>query len=221
MNASEQLAQIKSRVPSHIKIVAVSKTKPAETIQDLYSKSGHRFFGENRVQELESKHAVLPSDIEWHLIGHLQTNKVKFVAPYVGMIQSVDSFRLLKEINKEAEKNNRVIPCLLQFHIAEEETKFGFSIQEARMMLDDKLFYQLKNIEINGVMGIATFTSDIPKIRAEFKTLHTYYTTLKTNYFNAIPEFSEISMGMTDDYQYAIEEGSTILRIGSGIFGER
>jgi pyridoxal phosphate enzyme (YggS family) len=221
MNPVERLEEIKSKIPSNIKVVAVSKTKPATMVEDLYLNSGHKIFGENRVQELESKQTVLPKDIEWHLIGHLQTNKVKFVVPYIGMIQSVDSLRLLKEINSEAAKKNRVISCLLQFHIAEEESKFGFSLAEACTMLDNELLYQFKNVEIKGVMGIATYTPDVKKIQAEFRTLYKTYDYLRKSYFSATPGFSEISMGMTNDFQLAVEEGSTILRIGSGIFGER
>lgn len=221
MNPVERLEEIRSKIPSDIKVVAVSKTKPATMIEDLYLKSGHKIFGENRVQELESKHVVLPNDIEWHLIGHLQTNKVKFVVPYIGMIQSVDSLKLLNEINSEAAKKNRVIPCLLQFHIAEEDSKFGFSMDEACAMLDKELIYQFNNVEIKGVMGIATYTSDLKKIQSEFRTLYKTYDYLRKTYFSASPGFREISMGMTNDYQLAVEEGSTILRIGSGIFGER
>jgi len=221
MNSTDRLNLIRSIVPTNVKIVAVSKTKPAAMIEDLYAKSGHRIFGENRVQELEAKHAVLPVDIDWHLIGHLQTNKIRFISSYVGLIQSVDSFRLLHEINKEAIKCKRIIPCLLQFHIAREETKSGFSIEEASRMLDDNLFRELSNIMINGVMGIATYTTDNKQIETEFKTLYKYYNTLKSRYFEQIPGFCEVSMGMTNDYQIALGEGSTIVRIGSGIFGER
>jgi len=221
MNSVERLEEIRSKIPSNIKVVAVSKTKPATMVEDLYSNAGHRIFGENRVQELEAKHFILPHDIEWHLIGHLQTNKVKFVVPYIGMIQSVDSFRLLHEINSEALKKNRIIPCLLQFHIAEEDSKFGFSLDEACAMLDNELLYQFKNVEIKGVMGIATYTTELTKIRSEFKALYSTFDYLRKTYFNSAQGFSEVSMGMTNDYMLAVEEGSTILRIGSGIFGER
>ena len=221
MNSVERLEEIRSKIPSHVKVVAVSKTKPANMVEDLYLKAGQRIFGENRVQELEAKHIVLPHDIEWHLIGHLQTNKVKFVVPYIGMIQSVDSFRLLNEINSEASKKNRIIPCLLQFHIAEEDTKYGFSLEEACAMLDNELLYQFKNVEIKGVMGIATYTSDVKQIRSEFKTLYNNFDYLRKTYFGSSQGFSEVSMGMTNDFELAVEEGSTILRIGSGIFGER
>ena len=221
MNSVERLEEIRSKIPSNIKVVAVSKTKPATMVEDLYSNAGHRIFGENRVQELEAKHFILPHDIEWHLIGHLQTNKVKFVVPYIGMIQSVDSFKLLNEINREAEKRNRIIPCLLQFHIAEEDSKYGFSLDEACAMLDNELIYQFNNVEIKGVMGIATYTPDLKKIRTEFRALYKTFDYLRKTYFNSAQGFSEVSMGMTNDYMLAVEEGSTILRIGSGIFGER
>ena len=221
MKPADRLYEIKSLVPASVKIVAVSKTKPALMIEDLYQDSGHRVFGENRVQELDAKQKILPQDIDWHLIGHLQTNKIRYIAPYVGLIQSVDSFRLLQEINKEAIKCDRVIPCLLQFHIASEETKYGFSLDEVKQMLDDKLYLGLSNVTIGGVMGIATYTSDSMQIKSEFRTLNDYYNTLKINYFANQPEFCEISMGMTNDYEIAIDEGSTIVRIGSGIFGER
>jgi len=221
MNSIDRLNEIKAKLPADIKIVAVSKTKPAEMIEELYEKSGHKFFGENRVQELAVKYSVLPADINWHLIGHLQTNKIKYISPFVGLIQSVDSFRLLEEINKEAVKNNRIISCLLQFHIAREETKFGFSMHEAEKMLDDISFSKLSNIAIKGVMGIATYTTNNQQIRTEFNTLYKYFSTLKSKYFDQRADFKEISMGMTSDYQIAVQEGSTIVRIGSGIFGTR
>jgi hypothetical protein len=221
MNLADRLNEIRAKVPANVKIVAVSKTKPAEMINQLYTETGQRFFGENKVQELQAKHLILPRDIVWHYIGHLQTNKIKYIAPYIGLIQSADSFRLLHEINKEAIKCNRIIPCLLQFHIACEATKFGFSTEEAIRMLNDNSFYELSNVSIKGVMGMATFTKDEQQIRKEFKQLFGYFIKLKSGYFSIDPEFCEISMGMTDDYQLAIEEGSTIIRIGSGIFGER
>ena len=221
MNSFDRLNEIRSKLPVNIKIVAVSKTKPASIIKELYEQSGQRIFGENRVQELDVKHSMLPEDIDWHLIGHLQTNKIRYIAPYVGLIQSVDSFRVLNEINKEAIKNNRKIPCLLQFHIAREEAKYGFSFDEAKQMLDDISFNELSNVEINGVMGIATYTTDIQQIRTEFNTLFNYFNSIKSIYFSQQTDFKEVSMGMTDDYQIAVQEGSTIVRIGSGIFGTR
>ena len=220
MKSADRLTKIKSDVPSSVKIVAVSKNKPASMIEELYRETGHLSFGENKALELEGKQKVLPADINWHFIGHLQTNKVKYIAPFVSIIQSVDSFRLLQEINKAAIKCDRVIPCLLQFHIAREEAKYGFSIEEAIKMLNDNLFQDLSNIEIKGVMGMATYINDADQIRTEFKNLHNYFNQLKASYFSLNSDFCEISMGMTDDYKLAIQEGSTIIRIGSGIFGD-
>jgi hypothetical protein len=221
MNTVNRLIEIRNKIPANVKIVAVSKTKPVESIELLYNEAGQRLFGENKVQELESKHAVLPADINWHFIGHLQTNKIKFIAPYAALIQSADSYKLIREINKEGIKNNRVIQCLLQFHIAEEEAKYGFSFDEASKMLDDNLFHELSNVSVQGVMGMATYTKDQAQISKEFKTLFNYFELLKSGYFTQQPGFCEVSMGMTDDFQIAIEEGSTIIRIGSGIFGIR
>lgn len=221
MNAVDHLNEIRTKVPANVKIIAVSKTKAASEIELLYREAGQRFFGENKVQELETKHAILPADINWHFIGHLQTNKVKYIAPYVSLIQSVDSYRVIREINKEGIKNNRIIPCLLQFHIAREQAKFGFSFEEATLMLNDNLFHELSNITLSGLMGMATYTTDMQQIRTEFITLFRNFNSIKSQYFAQKPDFCEISMGMTDDYQMAIEEGSTIVRIGSGIFGGR
>jgi len=220
MNCVESFLQIRKEIPSNVKIVAVSKNKPFSTIEELYLKTGHVLFGENKAQELLSKVKELPPEIEWHFIGHLQTNKVKMIAPFVCLIQSVDSFDLLKEINKEALKCNRVIPVLIQFYISSDENKFGFSMGEAVQMFNDEDFYKLKNIIVKGVMGIATFTSDTNLIRNEFKKLNQYFTELKNRFFSRQEEFCEISMGMTNDYQIAIAEGSTMVRIGSGIFGK-
>lgn len=211
---------ILSELPVQVTLIAVSKTKPVEDIQLLYQE-GQRVFGENRAQELKSKYEVLPKDIEWHFIGHLQTNKIKYIAPFVSLIHSVDSFNLLQEINTSAKKVNRIIPCLLQFYIAQEETKFGFDRQECIEMLESEMFKSLRNIEIVGVMGMATFTDDQEQIRNEFKSLHDHFNFLKTNYFQDNFKFKEISMGMTDDYHIAILEGSTMIRIGSAIFGSR
>lgn len=218
MNLVDRFNKIRAGIPANVKIVAVSKTKPASDIEILYKETGIKFFGENRVKELEEKHLILPKDINWNFIGHLQSNKIRNIASYVSLIQSVDSFKLLREINKEALKHNRVIPCLLQFYIAREETKYGFSIEEANQMLEDKVFQELTNVSISGVMGMATFTDDESQVRSEFRTLAQYFKILKTRYFSNEPGFCEISMGMTHDYQVAIEEGSTMIRIGSGIF---
>ena len=201
----------------NVQLVAVSKTKPNEDIQALYA-LGQRNFGENYVQELVDKAASLPSDIHWHFIGHLQSNKVKYIASFVSLIHSVDSIKLLTEINKQAQKNNRIIDCLLQIDIAQEETKFGLSIEETQEFLDSIDFALLKNVRIVGIMGMASFTSDSNQVRGEFKTLKSIYDQLKSDYFSAENSFKEISMGMSGDFQLAIEEGSTIVRVGSSIF---
>jgi PLP dependent protein len=221
MSIEDRFNTIRTKVPSNVKIVAVSKTKPAKMIEELYQKTGHTIFGENKARELESKYMELPKEINWNYIGHLQTNKVKYIAPFVNLVHSVDSFRLLIEINKEAIKCNRIIPCLLQLYIAKEEAKFGFSIDEVNKMLDDPIFQGLSNISLLGVMGMATYTSDKNQIRSEFQSLFNFFSALKTRNFPFQPDFCEISMGMTDDYPIAIEEGSTMVRIGSGIFGGR
>jgi pyridoxal phosphate enzyme (YggS family) len=220
MYLRENLDKILRTVPANVKVVAISKFQPKEKIKELYD-SGYRIFGENKAQELFDKYQKLPKDIEWHFVGHLQTNKVKFIAPFVSLIHSVDSIKLLNEINREAFKKNRIIDCLLQFHIASEETKFGLDMGEAEGMLNSDLFNQLENIRITGVMGMATFTEDLAIVRNEFRNLKRYFDILKDKYFSEEESFKEISMGMTQDYQVAIEEGSTIVRIGTAIFGER
>jgi len=220
MSITENIDLIKTNLPLNVKLVAVSKTKPTELIMEAYG-HGQRAFGENKVQELAWKYEELPKDIEWHLIGHLQTNKVKYIAPFVHLIHGVDSLKLLKTINSEASKINRIIPCLLQFHIAEEETKFGFSLEEAIEMLTAPEFANLRNVRISGVMGMATFTDDENQIRKEFAQLKAVYERLRKEYFTENSDFKEISMGMSGDYLIAIEEGSTMVRIGSTIFGER
>lgn len=202
------------------KLVAVSKTKPAAAILELY-KQGQRIFGENRVQEMTNKYESLPKDIEWHAIGHLQTNKVKMIAPYVSMIHSIDSLRLLVEVDKEARKNNRVIDVLLQFHIADEETKYGLELAEASNLLTKDIVLDMENIRIVGVMGMATFTENMEQVRSEFSYLKTVFDELKTKFFADQPHFKEISMGMSGDYRIAVEEGSTMVRIGSLLFGKR
>lgn len=214
------LESIKSGLPPQIKLVAVSKVQPNEKILEAHE-AGHRRFGENKAQELMAKQPELPSDIEWHFIGHLQRNKVKYIAPFVTMIESVDSFKLLKEIEKQAGRNGRVIDCLLQFHIAEEESKFGLSMDEFREMMASPKFAGMKNVRICGVMGMATFTDDMDQVRKEFRFLKGIFDKAKEDHFANDPAFSEISMGMTGDYEVAIEEGSTIVRIGTAIFGER
>lgn len=210
----------KQALPQEVKLVAVSKTKPVETIMEAYE-AGQRIFGENRVQELVDKYEALPGDIEWHMIGHLQSNKVKYIAPFVSLIHGVDKAKLMKVIDKEAGKNNRVIDVLLQFHIASEETKFGFDYQEAKQMLQSEEYQQYEFVRVRGVMGMATFTDDMTRVRQEFQQLVQIFRDLKSEFFADDEGFKEISMGMSNDYQAAIEEGSTMVRIGSLIFGER
>ncbi|MFK7983919.1 MAG: YggS family pyridoxal phosphate-dependent enzyme [Saprospiraceae bacterium] len=206
--------------PTNTKLVAVSKTKPVEKLLEIYRR-GQRIFGENKVQELVEKQAVLPKDIEWHFIGHLQTNKVKQIASFITLIHAIDSLKLLKEINKQAKKHNRVIDCLLQFHIAEEQTKFGLDIASATVLLDSDSFKALEHIRIVGVMGMSTFTKNYEQVRGEFKLLMKYSQHLKNDFFKDQPTFKEVSMGMSGDYKIAIEEGSTMVRVGSLIFGSR
>ena len=220
MNIAENIDSIKKKLPKGVRLVAVSKTKPIEDILEAYN-AGHKIFGENKVQDLVQKYEELPKDIEWHFIGHPQTNKVKYIAPFISLIHGVDSLKLLKVINNEAKKNNREVECLLQFHIAEEETKFGLTLNEAREILGSDEFKSFKNVIVSGVMGMATYTDNHEQIRNEFKMLNTIFNTLKNEYFSGVKKFTEISMGMSDDYQIAVEEGSTLIRVGSKIFGER
>jgi pyridoxal phosphate enzyme (YggS family) len=216
----KNIDNFKSSIPEHVKLVAVSKTKPIEDLMEAYE-AGHKILGENKAQELKDKQPQMPDDVEWHFIGHMQTNKVKYIAPFVSLIHSVDRFKVLKEINKQAKKNERIISCLLQFHIAEEDTKFGFDWEEVKEMLESVAFTELKNIKVIGVMAMATFTENKDQIRREFKQLKQYFDRLKQDYFSEANDFTEISMGMTNDYQIAIEEGSTMIRVGSAIFGAR
>lgn len=216
----EEIQTIKAGLPESVRLVAVSKFHPIEALQEAYE-GGQRIFGESKVQEMTQKYEALPKDIEWHFIGHLQTNKIKYMAPYVALIHGVDSYKLLSEINKQAAKAGRIIPCLLQIHIAQEETKFGFSTDECRTMLEEGNWRQLKNVQIAGVMGMATNTEDEAQIKREFSTLSAFFQEVKEIYFREVSSFKEISMGMSDDYPIAIEEGSTLIRIGSRIFGAR
>lgn len=220
MSVKENILILKKQLPESVKLVAVSKTKPNSLVLEAYD-AGQRIFGENKVQDLAAKQPELPPDIKWHFIGHLQRNKVKFIAPFVDTIHAIDSLKLLKEINKQAVNNNRTINCLLQFHIAEEESKFGLNMQEAEELLKSDDFKALQNINISGVMGMATYTDNIDQIRKEFRNLKVYFNKLKTTYFAEQTDFEEISMGMSGDYKVAIEEGSTMIRIGSSIFGAR
>ena len=217
---AQNLELIKLKITENTSLIAVSKTKPIESITEAYE-AGQRIFGENKAQEMSAKHQALPNDIEWHMIGHLQSNKVKYIAPFVALIHSVDSLDLLKEINKQALKNNRIIPILLQFHIAEEESKFGLSLEESEVILSSADFSAMKNIEVCGVMGMATFSDRPEQIRKEFQNLKSIFSTIKNHFFMENLNFKEISMGMSCDFQIAIEEGSTMVRVGSSIFGGR
>lgn len=220
MDIGKNIAELIQTLPKEVKLVAVSKTKPNEDILEAYY-AGQKIFGENKIQDLCRKYDELPKDIEWHFIGHPQSNKVKYIAPFISLIHGVDSLKLLKVIEKEAIKNKRIIPCLLQFHIAKEATKFGLSLSEAESILESEEFKELGHVEIHGVMGMATYTDDEEQIRNEFRELKGIFETLKEKKFKDCDEFSEISMGMSGDYQLAINEGSTMIRVGSSIFGAR
>ncbi|MCQ2319525.1 MAG: YggS family pyridoxal phosphate-dependent enzyme [Bacteroidales bacterium] len=216
----DNLETVRESIPSGVLLVAVSKTKPVDDLMEAYE-AGQRVFGENHALEMRDKHEALPNDIDWHFIGHLQTNKIKYIIPFVRLIHSIDTFNLLQAVNKEAVKNNRVVDCLLQFHVAEEETKFGLSLEEAEEILNSDVFKELKNVRICGIMGMATNTDNQVQIRKEFHHLKEIFGTLKQKYFTDCEYFKEISMGMSHDYRLAIEEGSTMVRVGSMIFGAR
>ena len=220
MSVAQNIKSFISSVPAGVKIIAVTKTQPVEIIQEVYG-TGYKIFGENRIQELTTKQKNLPADIEWHMIGHLQTNKVKYICPFVNMIHSVDSLNLLAVINKEGIKNNRIVDVLMQIYIANEETKFGLDEDELFKIISSSDFSNFKNIRVKGLMGMATFTEDKSQIRSEFRRLTKIFNKTKETFFVNDENFSEISMGMSNDYKIAIEEGSTIIRIGSLIFGER
>ena len=219
MSIQQNLNQIKSTLPEHVTLVAVSKTKPVSQIMEAYS-AGHRVFGENKIQEMTEKFEAMPKDIDWHMIGHVQTNKIKYMASFVSLIHGVDSFKLLKEINKQALKNNRIINCLLQIKIADEDSKFGMSATDASKIIQSKEFSELKNVCVVGVMGMATFTEDQKQIEREFKLLKSTFDELKAIQTENC-KLQTISMGMSGDYPLAIECGSTMVRVGSSIFGER
>ncbi len=220
MSLVSDFDKIKGTIPEDVKLVSVSKTKPNADILELYE-HGVRIFGENKVQELAQKHEDLPKDIEWHYIGHLQSNKIKFIAPFVSLIHAVDSLKLLKAINKEALKNNRVIPVLMQLHIADEDTKFGLDLDKLKEILSSDYLIDLKNVEIVGLMGMATYTDDENQVKQEFQFLKSCFDELKATFFVENESFLEISMGMSGDYDLAIDNGSTMVRLGSSIFGER
>lgn len=216
MSIQKQLLSILESLPKQVRLVAVSKTKPNADIEEAYA-AGQRIFGENKIQEMTQKWETLPKDIQWHMIGNVQTNKVKYMAPYVSLIHGVDRYKLLKEINKQAAKSDRVIDCLLQMHIAQEDSKFGFNKEELEAVVIDLKTNPLPHIRIKGLMGMATFTDNQDQIRSEFKTLKQQFDWLQTQH----PEANELSMGMSGDYALAIEEGSTMIRVGSKIFGSR
>ena len=220
MSIAQTIVQRKTSLPQGVTLVAVSKFHPVEALWEAYN-AGQRVFGESRAQELSAKQKVLPEDIEWHFIGHLQTNKIKYMAPYVSMIHGIDSYKLLAEVNKQAIKAERVIRCLLQIHIAQEETKFGFSFDECKEMLNAAEWKALANIQICGLMGMATNTDSKEQIEREFRSLNCFFHEVKKQYFANEPTFCELSMGMSHDYHLAIKEGSTLVRVGSKIFGER
>lgn len=220
MDIETNLKEVLAELPQNVRLVAVSKFHPNEAIEEAYT-AGQRIFGESKVQEMTQKYEILPKDIEWHFIGHLQTNKIKYMAPYVSLIHGVDSYKLLSEINKQGAKCGRVIPCLLQMHVAQEETKFGFSFEECTEMLKKGEWKELKNISLHGLMGMASNTDNMQQVRKEFRMLHSYFEEVKNSFFTNETTFKELSMGMSHDYSIAVEEGATLVRIGSRIFGER
>jgi len=217
---AHHILQLRDSLPPGVSLLAISKYQPIEAIQEAYA-AGQRMFGENHIIEMATKAAALPTDIEWHFTGHVQTNKIKYMASFVHMIHAVDSFRLLREINKHAAKHNRIIDCLLQIHIAQEETKYGLTIEECKTLLADEPWRELGHIRIAGLMAMGSHTDNMEQVRAEFRQIKQLFNELKSAYFADSPSFCHISEGMTDDYPIAIEEGSTIIRIGSMIFGER
>jgi PLP dependent protein len=217
---SNNLENLRKKLPEHVTLVAVSKTKPISDVQEAYD-AGQRVFGENRVQEMCDKHEALPKDIEWHMIGHLQSNKVKYMATFVSMVHGIDSLKLLEEINQQAAKHDRVIDCLLQFHIASESTKFGLNESEAQALLKSSDYAQMQNIRVRGVMGMATFTEDDTLILKELGSLKSISDRLKAAFFKGQDSFDTISMGMSGDYGLAIQQGSNMIRLGSSIFGKR
>lgn len=214
------LNEVRATVKQGVELVAVSKFHPAALIKEAYDQ-GQRIFGESRVQELQAKHEALPADILWHFIGHLQPNKVKYIAPYISLIHAVDSYKLLAEINKQAAKHDRVIPCLLELHIAQEESKYGFTPEACTALLEDGAWRALKNVQIAGLMCMASNTPDMVQVRSEFHQARVYFDELKQRFFADDPHFCERSWGMSHDYDVAMDEGATLVRVGTAIFGER
>lgn len=220
MSIADNLKQVLAELPSGVRLVAVSKFHPNEAIEEAYH-AGQRIFGESKVQEMTAKYESLPKDIEWHFIGHLQTNKIKYMIPYVSMIHGIDTYKLLAEVNKQAGKARRIVNCLLQIHVAQEETKFGFSPEECREMLEGGEWKQLTHVRICGMMGMASNTEDTEQIKSEFRLLNSLFQEFKATWFADSEAFTELSMGMSHDYHEAIASGSTLVRVGSKIFGER
>ena len=220
MYIAEQIKRLRSELPEGVNLLAISKYQPIESLQEAYD-AGQRMFGENHIQEMAAKAAAMPKDIAWHFTGHVQTNKIKYMASFVSLIHAVDSFRLLREINKHAAKHNRVIDCLLQIHIAQEDTKYGLTVQECRELLAHEPWRELENVRVVGLMAMGSNTDDMEQVRGEFRQMKQLFDELKETYFADEPSFCQLSEGMTDDYPIAIEEGSTIVRIGSMIFGDR
>jgi len=218
-NIKEEIVKITNGLPQGVRLVAISKFHSANAIEEAYA-AGQRIFGESHVKELQQKMAVLPKDIEWHFIGHLQTNKVKYIAPFIKLIHAVDTIKLLQEIDKQAKRAGRIIPILIQLHIAEEETKFGFTIEECRNLLTTQDWSEYPNVRVSGLMCMATNTDDMEQVRREFRTVHDFFCEMKASCTN-LTSFTELSMGMSHDYSIAVEEGSTLIRVGSKIFGER
>ena len=220
MSISSNIEHLRSSLPSGVSLLAISKYQPIEALREAYD-AGQRMFGENHIQEMAAKASVLPRNIEWHFTGHVQTNKIKYMAPFVSLIHAVDSFRLLREIDKHAAKHDRVIDCLLQIHIAQEDTKYGFTIDECRTMLATEPWRELCHVRITGLMAMGSNTDDMEQVRSEFRQMKVFFDELRSTHFASSPSFCQLSEGMTDDYPIAIEEGSTIVRIGSMFFGER
>ncbi len=219
-NISDRIESLKRTLPLGVQLIAVSKYHPAEMIREAYD-AGQRLFGENHVQEMAAKQPLLPADIQWHMIGHLQTNKVKYMISFVAMIHSVDSLKLLREINKQAQKVNRIVDCLLQLYVAQEDTKFGLTLEECRQMLAEGEWRQMNNVRLCGVMGMATNTNSDDEVKDEFITIHKFFTEIKAQYFANESFFKEVSMGMSNDYSLAVQCGSTMVRVGTSIFGAR
>lgn len=220
MSVAEQITRLQKELPEGVNLLAISKYQPIEAIQEAYD-AGQRMFGENHIQEMAAKAAALPKDIQWHFTGHVQTNKIKYMAPFVSLVHAVDSFRLLREIDKHAAKHERRIDCLLQIHIAQEDTKYGLTVDECRQLLANEPWRELEHVRITGLMAMGSNTDDMEQVRHEFRQIKSLFDELKEKYFANEPSFCQLSEGMTDDYPIAIEEGSTIVRIGSMIFGER